>query len=303
LDSRKITTLEQQLDEVNLLQDHSQLHTMPRVVVITGASRGLGHELAQVFLSSGDCVVATSRDPSTFSFEHTTTANYLPLKLDVTSPSATKQAFDATLEKFGRIDIVINNAAFGLIGPLETLSDRQVRDQFDTNFFPVVRITRKSIEIMRTQSPVGGIILQISTIGSSLGAPLVGIMSASKKAVEIFTESAQQEIKPEWNIKLISIQLGSMDTDAHAKSMVYGDVNVEAYDHMDAKAFVGSLQPTISTRKAAVAIERMLHLKDMPGKVLLVGEAFRAIVKAKVEQEMAQDAKKVIIELAESCEI
>jgi NAD(P)-dependent dehydrogenase (short-subunit alcohol dehydrogenase family) len=276
---------------------------MPRVVFITGASRGLGYELAQVFLSSGDCVVATSRDPSTFSFEHITTANFLPLKLDVTAPSAIEQAFNATLEKFGRIDIVINNAAFGLIGPLESLSDRQVRDQFDTNFFPVVSITRKSIEIMRTQSPAGGVILQLSTIGASLGAPLVGIMSASKKAVEIFTESVQQELKPEWGVRLVTVQLGPMDTDAHAKSMVYGDVTVQAYDHLDAKAFVGSLQPLIGTRKAAMAMARMLHLKDVPGKVLLVGGAFRAIVKAKIEQEMVQNAKEPIVELAKSCEL
>lgn len=276
---------------------------MPRVVLITGANRGLGHELAQVFLSAGDYVVATTRDPSTLTFQSTSKANYFPLKLDVTSPTDIEDAFAATLAKFNRIDVVINNAAFGLIGPLETVSDKQVRDQFDTNFFPVVSITRKAIQTMRMQSPAGGTIIQPSTVGASLGAPLVGIMSASKKAVETCTESVQQELKLEWGVKLLSVQFGPMNTDAHAKSMVYGDVTVEAYDHMDAKAFVGSIQPMVDTGRAAVAVERLLHLEDLPGKVLFVGEAFRGMVKAKIEKEMVEDGRGDIVALAKSCEI
>jgi NAD(P)-dependent dehydrogenase (short-subunit alcohol dehydrogenase family) len=277
---------------------------MPRVVFITGTSRGLGRELAQVFLSAGDYVVATARDPSTLSFNSTTPTNYLPLKLDVTSPSDIEEAFTATVDRFGRIDVVINNAAFGLVGPLETCSDEQVRSQFDTNFFPVVTITRKAIQIMRTQSPCGGTILQLSTVGASFGVPLVGIMSASKKAVEAFTESAQQEMKPEWGIKLSSVQFSPMDTDAHqnGKNVVFGDVALEAHEHVDAHAFLKSVTPSIEPKKAAVAMEQLLHLEGLPGKVMFIGEEFRRLVKDKIEKDLAEGTREDIVELAKSCE-
>jgi len=275
---------------------------MPRVVFITGTSRGLGHELVQVFLSAGDHVVATARDPSTLSFNSTTATNYLPLKLDVTSPIEIEEAFTAALAKFGRIDIVINNAAYGLIGPLESLSDKQVRAQFDTNFFPVVNITRKAIQTMRTQSPAGGTILQVSTMGASLGVPLVAVMSASKKAVETFTESVQQEMRPEWHIKLVSVQFGPLITDAHTKSMVFGDNAVEVYDHIDAKEFVASVEQTMAADKAAQAVERMLGLEDLPGKVLLVRGTYAGMLKAKMEREMMDGEREDLVELAKSCE-
>ncbi|PVH91972.1 NAD(P)-binding protein, partial [Periconia macrospinosa] len=208
---------------------------MPRTILITGANRGFGRELARVFLASGDNVVATARDTTTLSFESTSTTNYLPLKLDVTAPSDIETALKAALVKFGRIDVVINNAAFGLIGPLETLSDNQVRDQFDVNFFPVVTITREAIRMMRTQGPSGGTVIQVSTIGAALAAPSVSIMSASKAAVETFTECVGNELKPEWGIRLVSLVMSAMDTEAHSKSMVFGDVSVEAYDHLNAR--------------------------------------------------------------------
>ncbi|KAF2676474.1 NAD(P)-binding protein [Lentithecium fluviatile CBS 122367] len=274
---------------------------MPRVIFITGTSRGLGHELAQAFLSASDYVVATARDPTTLSFYSTTTTNYLPLKLGITSSTDIEAAFAAALAQFGRIDIVINNAAYGLVGPLETLSDQQVREQFNTNFFPAVSITRKAISVMRTQSPPGGIILQFSSIGASLGMPLLSAMCASKKAVEIFTESVRQEMKPEWGIKLLCAQFGALNTDTHTKSMVYGDVEVEAYDHMDGRAFVKGLQATLDTNKVALAIVQLLVLEDLP-EVVFAGDGIRDFMAGKLERERAVLVREDVVELARSCE-
>lgn len=99
---------------------------MPRVFFITGSSRGLGHALGQVLLDAGEYVVATARNLATLSFHGTTADNYLHLKLDVISTPEIAAAFKSALDKFKRIDVVINSAAFGLVGALETFTDAQI---------------------------------------------------------------------------------------------------------------------------------------------------------------------------------
>ncbi|KAF2256479.1 NAD(P)-binding protein [Trematosphaeria pertusa] len=259
---------------------------MPRVFFITGTSRGLGHALAQVLLDAGEYVVATARNPATLSFRGTTPANYLPLKLDVTSTPDIEVAFTSTLEKFKRIDVVINNAAFGLVGPLETLTDAQIRQQFDTNFFPVATITRKAMGVMRTQSPPGGVIMQVSSVGTLVGFPMLSAMCASKWAIEGFTEAVRQEMKPEWGIKLVSVKPDTLDTDAHTKSMVYGEVVVPQYAHMDGRAFVKSLMemPAVDAAKAAKAMYALSKMEDPPMNAIL-GDNVRKIARDKMKRD------------------
>jgi NAD(P)-dependent dehydrogenase (short-subunit alcohol dehydrogenase family) len=245
---------------------------MSRVFFITGCGRGLGHALAQSLLDAGEYVVATTRNPSTMSFTNTTSSNYLPLKVDVTSTSDIEAAFDAALDKFTRIDAVINNAAYGLIGALETLTDDQVRSQFDTNFFPVVTITRRAVKTMRSQSPPGGIIIQIASIAALLGFPMVSTMCASKWAMEGFSEGVRGEMRPEWNIKITSVKLGAMNTDAHEKSMVYGELDGgPEYDHMTARAWVKSLNemPTSDVKELAKKVYEVSKLKDPPFNTII----------------------------------
>jgi len=191
---------------------------MPLVVFITGAGRGLGHALAQAFLDAGDYVVATTRNPTNMSFTNAKSANYLALKLDVVIPSDITSAFDAAVSKFGRIDVVINNAAHGLVGPLETLTEEQIQQQFDANFFSVASITKKAVETMRGQKPSGGRVIQIGSMALVAGFPLLSAMCASKWAVAGFTQSVAAELKPEWNVKLTTVVIGALDTEAHEKS-------------------------------------------------------------------------------------
>jgi NAD(P)-dependent dehydrogenase (short-subunit alcohol dehydrogenase family) len=140
----------------------------PRVFFITGCSSGLGHEYVKVVLQHGDYVVATARNPSKLSFEDANSTNSIFLDLDVTIQSSINSAFQAALERFGRIDVVVNNAGVGLAGEFESLSDRQIRYIMEVNFFGLLNVTRKAMETMRDLK-TGGVIQQISSIGGHQG--------------------------------------------------------------------------------------------------------------------------------------
>ena len=142
---------------------------MPRVFLITGTSTGFGKHLVQEVIEKGDIAVATARDPSTLSFENTKPENYLAVKLDVTVPKDIDSAFSTALERFGRVDVVINNAGYSLSGPFEELSDAQIKKQMDVNFFGLLAVTRKAMEVMCEQRPCGGLIQQVTSIGGQLG--------------------------------------------------------------------------------------------------------------------------------------
>ena len=181
---------------------------MPRIFLITGTSTGFGKEYAQEVLDRGDIVAATARDPSQLKFKNTTSDNYLPLKLDVTDKSSIKSAFSETLKKYKRIDVVVNNAGYGLAGTFEEYTDAQIRQQFEINFFGLLDVTREALETLRDrQSPQGGLIQQVTSIGGQRGVPLFSAYCASKWAVEGFTESLSHEVKPEWGIKFTLVSL------------------------------------------------------------------------------------------------
>lgn len=181
---------------------------MPRVFLITGCSTGFGKEYVQEVLNRGDHVVATARDPSQLSFDGTNDSNYLAVKLDVTDKSTIDSAFKATLDKFGRVDVVVNNAGYGLAGCFEEYKEDQIRRQMEINFFGLLDVTRKAMETMRDQKPSGGLIQQVTSIGGQKGVPTFSIYCASKWAVEGFTEAISQEVKPEWGIKFTCIEPG-----------------------------------------------------------------------------------------------
>lgn len=146
---------------------------MPRVFLITGTSTGFGANLVQEVLDKGDVAVATARKPESLSFKGTSSKNYLAVKLDVTDSDSIQSAFAAALDKFGRVDVVVNNAGYGLGGPFEELSDAQIKTQMDVNFFGLIAVTRKAMEVMRDQKPSGGLIQQVTSIGGQRGYTLV----------------------------------------------------------------------------------------------------------------------------------
>jgi NAD(P)-dependent dehydrogenase (short-subunit alcohol dehydrogenase family) len=181
--------------------NNKQATMTPRVFFITGTSTGFGQDYVKVILQNGDHVVATARNSSKLKFDGANDNNSLFVDLDVTSKPSIEKAFDAALKKFGRVDVVCNNAGYGLSGEFESLSDKQIRTQMEVNFFGLIDVTRKAMEVMREQSPKGGVIQQVTSIGGQTGVPTFSIYCASKWAVEGFTEAVQLEVKPEWNIK------------------------------------------------------------------------------------------------------
>jgi len=166
----------------------------PKVFFITGTSTGFGNELVKKCIASGDKVVATARSSSKLSFPDTTKDNLLTVDLDVTQEASIHKAFDTALKHFGRIDVVVNNAGYGLSGEFESLSDKQIRTQMEVNFFGLINVTRVALETMRSQKPCGGLIQQITSIGGQRGVPGFSIYCASKWAVEGYTEALSQEV-------------------------------------------------------------------------------------------------------------
>lgn len=144
---------------------------MARVFLITGCSSGFGQAYTQEVLNRGDYVIATARNPSFLSFKGTDEFNFCPCRLDVTDDRSIEDAFVTGLKKFGRVDVVCNNAGYGLNGLFESLAESQIRQQIDVNFFGVLAVTRIALATMREkQSPPGGMIQQISSITGQLGA-------------------------------------------------------------------------------------------------------------------------------------
>ncbi|KAI4103248.1 MAG: hypothetical protein LQ339_004351 [Xanthoria mediterranea] len=147
---------------------------MPRVFLITGTSTGFGRHLVQIVIDAGDIAVATARNLSTLSFQNTTPKNYLAVKLDVTSTSDIDNAFSEALSKFRRVDVVINNAGYGLSGPFEELEDKDIRTQMEVNFFGLLNVTKKAMAVMREQKPSGGLIQQVTSIAGQHGTDWSG---------------------------------------------------------------------------------------------------------------------------------
>jgi len=140
-----------------------------RVFLITSCSTGFGANLVQEVIDNGDICVATARKPEALSFKNTTPNNYHAVKLDVTDPGDVQLAFATAVDRFGRIDVVVNNAGYGLSGPFEELSDIQIETQMNVNFFGLIAVTRKAMEVMRDQKPSGALIHQVTSIGGQRG--------------------------------------------------------------------------------------------------------------------------------------
>lgn len=158
-----------------------------KVWFITGSSKGFGRIWAEAALERGDKVAATARDASTL--EELTEKygdNVLALELDVQDEAADRAAVKEAHEKFGRLDVVVNNAGYGLFGMVEEVSAEQARDQIETNLFGALWVTQAAIPIMREQG--SGHVIQVSSIGGVTAFPEVGLYHASKWGLEGFSQ-------------------------------------------------------------------------------------------------------------------
>lgn len=252
---------------------------MPRVFFITGCSTGFGKYYAQEVIDRGDICVATARNPSQLSFQKTTPKNYLALPLDVTSKKAINDAFAATLEQFSRVDVVVNNAGYGLSGCFEEFTDEQIRKQMEVNYFGLIDVTRKAMETMREQKPSGGLIQQVTSIGGQRGMPTFSIYNSSKWAVEGFTEAISQEVKPDWGIKFTCIEPGGFRTDWAGRSMQFAPRH-PAYDHLSAEETMTKRNGTQKGDpvKGAKAMYDFAVMKDPPLRICIGSDAYAGVM-------------------------
>ncbi|ETI29291.1 hypothetical protein G647_01744 [Cladophialophora carrionii CBS 160.54] len=258
---------------------------MPRVFLITGTSTGFGRDYAQEVINRGDTVAATARDPSALQFKDTTPDNFLALRLDVTDKESIKSAFAETLRRFHRIDVVVNNAGYGLAGAFEEYTDAQIRQQFEINFFGLLDVTREALSTLRDrQTPPGGVIQQVTSIGGQRGVPLFSAYCATKWAVEGFTESLSHEVKPEWGIKFTLVEPGGFRTDWAGRSMTFAKRH-PAYDHLDAEKQMNARHGTQAgdPKKGARAMYELAIMPNPPLRVVIGSDAYKAVMN-KIEQ-------------------
>ena len=184
---------------------------MKKVVIITGASRGFGELIAKKFQKENFQVIATMRNinssPSLKKLE-----NLDIKKLDVTVKSDIKNVVDYTVEKYGRIDILINNAGYGAFGFLEEASDEEIRNQFNVNYFGLIDCIKGVLPQMRKQKD--GVIVNISSIAGRFGLPFTSLYNSSKFAVEGLTECLHYELSL-FGIDIKTVAPGSFRTGFH----------------------------------------------------------------------------------------
>jgi NAD(P)-dependent dehydrogenase (short-subunit alcohol dehydrogenase family) len=196
---------------------------MSKIWFITGTSRGFGRNFAEVALERGDRVAATARNVSSLDdlvAKHGDAI--LPIALDVTDAAAVEQAVTAAHTRFGRLDVVVNNAGYGLFGMVEELTEKQLRDQLETNLFGAFFVTKAVLPILREQQ--SGHIIQISTIGGIGAFPSLGGYHASKWALEGLTESLAQEVTG-FGIKVTLVEPGGFATDWAGSSAAHAEPN------------------------------------------------------------------------------
>lgn len=166
----------------------------PRVWLITGASRGIGARIAEAALARGDAVVATSRNAQSVTQRLGTHEALLAVALDVTDEAQARQAVGAALERFGRIDVLVNNAGYGLLGAVEEATADEVRSLYDTNVFGLLNVTRAVLPTLRARR--AGHVINISSLGGVQSSAGFGVYCSTKFAVEGLTEALHAELAP-----------------------------------------------------------------------------------------------------------
>jgi NAD(P)-dependent dehydrogenase (short-subunit alcohol dehydrogenase family) len=197
--------------KINIKNLKSIVMENKKVWFVTGASKGLGLTLVKKLLSNGNRVAATSRNISDLEKAVGDHENFLPLSVNLISENSVEDAVSKTISKFGQLDVVVNNAGYGMIGALEELSDQESRENFDVNVFGSLNVIRKTLPQMRKQQ--SGHIFNISSIGGFSGNfPGFGIYCATKFAVSGFTESLAAEVKS-FGIKATVVEPGYFRTE------------------------------------------------------------------------------------------
>lgn len=243
---------------------------------ITGVSTGFGRELARVVLKTGDKVVGTVRKAEQMA--ELEAEGIKVVLMDVNDSAQVAAAVEQATQWLGGVDVLVNNAGFGMVGAIEALSDEEVRSVMETNFFGVIRVTRAFIPQMRVH---GGVIVNISSMAGQIGFAGTGAYCASKFALEGMSEALAEELAP-FGVKVLIVEPGAFRTDFSGRSIKGATSSVGAYAGMqagEAKSMMAQYhghEPGDPV-KAAEAIVAAVNSDDMPLRLALGADAVQGI--------------------------
>ncbi|HEX3449474.1 MAG TPA: oxidoreductase [Isosphaeraceae bacterium] len=258
---------------------------MPKVWLITGASRGLGRALADAVVAGGHMLVATARNPAQLA----DLALHAPdrirtFALDVTDAGVAERAIQSAVDAFGRLDVLVNNAGYGNISSIEETSLVDFREQIETNLFGTINVTKAAIPLMREQR--SGHIIQVSSIGGRLTPPGRGAYATAKAGLGAFSEVLAKEVGP-LGIKVTIVEPGGFRTDFAGKSTTIHDSRPEYDSTVGAMARYqrdyNGKQPG-DPAKAAAVILHIAGLDEPPLRLLLGTDAANAAEKKNLER-------------------
>jgi len=244
---------------------------MPQVWFITGSSRGFGRALVQAVLDAGDLVVATARRPEQLAeFTQQHGDRVLPLALDVTDEAAVRDTVSAATERFSRLDVVVNNAGYANVAPIETGDEEDFRTQFETNFWGVYNVSKAVIPQLRAQG--GGTIVQFSSVGGRVGgSPGIASYQAAKFAVDGFSRVLAVETAP-FGVRVMVVEPSGFATDWAGSSMTIYEVPAD-YDAtigaMHRRMRANPAGPAGDPLRAAEIIVQAVKRGDPPSHLLL----------------------------------
>ncbi|HEY0249156.1 MAG TPA: SDR family NAD(P)-dependent oxidoreductase [Gryllotalpicola sp.] len=242
-----------------------------KVWFITGSSRGFGRALVQAALAAGDLVVATARTPGQLD---DVVAQYgeaiAPVALDVTDAAAARAAIETAVQRFGRIDVLVNNAGYSNVSPIETTDDADFRTQFETNFWGVYNVTKAALPQLRAQG--GGLVVQFSSVGGRVGgSPGIASYQAAKFAVDGFSRVLAVETAP-FGVQVMVVEPSGFATDWAGSSMTVRDIP-EAYQQtvgaMNTRMRQTGSRPAGDPVRAAEIIVAAAGRQNPPSHLLL----------------------------------
>lgn len=250
----------------------------PKVWIITGASSGFGRAFAEHALEQGYNVVVTARSASKLAeIVSLNPERVLAVTMDVTDPGQVENAARQAIERFGRVDVLINNAGYGIVGALEETPDSELRAQMETNFFGAVSVLQAILPFMREQR--SGAIVNMSSLGGQLSFGGFSAYSASKFALEGVSEALAQEVKP-FGIKVLIVEPGAFRTEFAGSALKHMPV-LEAYRESvgGTRSFAHGMNNTQEgdPRKAAKAVEKALNDANTPLRLPLGADAVNSI--------------------------
>ncbi len=250
----------------------------PKTWFITGASSGFGRAFAEHALARGHNVVATARRMDALEeIAAQAPERVLSLALDVTRPGDAQAAVEKAVARFGRIDVLINNAGYGVVGAFEETSDGELRALMETNFFGAMNVIRGALPVLRTQR--SGAIVNISSLGGQLSFAGFSAYSATKFAIEGISEALAQEVRP-FGIKVLIVEPGQFRTDLAGAGMRHMPV-MDAYRDVvgGTRQFAHDMHGTQAgdPAKAGAAIEAALDAPNTPLRLQLGADAVDAI--------------------------